>query len=445
VGGCGRISVSRSISCKSFLLMLLLGLHVQSLYGTIGEQMENGQILPRTGSNWLVRVYKGREPLSGRRSYKNTPVAGTRKAAEKELARQLALLPPRPNAASSLNDYTSWWLAISVEPRLRAKTAHDYDGHLSRYALPSIGAIRLRDLQPLDLQSAYSELLGRGLSPRTIRYAHSILHAALEQAKSWRLIAENPADGLSLPRIRRSEIRIFTLAEARSFGEVASSDPNGLVLLVALVTGLRPSEYLALRTRDFDGDRNTLTVQRTLERVSAGKTEGHANLKGRWQFAETKRPSSRRTVSIPTEISGRIAEIVERQANLFKASHEADLGDRLIFRTPRGRPIHERNLVQRSFKPLLKRAGLPNLRLYDLRHTFATLALRAGVSARLVSEQLGHRSIAFTLETYGHLLEDTRGEAAQKLSDLIFGPGTASGSERKPIAGETAEPFEKRA
>jgi integrase len=426
--------------------MLLLGLHVLLLCGTIGEQMENGQILPRAGANWLVRVYKGREPVSGRRSYKNTPVAGTRQAAEKELARQLALLPPRPNATSSLTDYTSWWLAIAVEPRLRAKTAHDYDGHLSRYALPSIGRIRLQDLQPLDLQSTYAELLGRPLSPRTVRYTHSILHAALEQAKNWKLIAENPADGLSLPRLERSEIRTLTPAEARRFCEVVSSDPNGLVLLVALVTGLRPSEYLALRTRDFDRDLNTLTVQRTLERVRAGKAEGHSNLKGRWQFAETKRPSNRRTVSIPTEISARIAEIVDRQANLFKANqHEADLGDRLIFRTSRGRPIHERNLVQRAFKPLLKRAGFPDLRLYDLRHTFATLALRAGVPARLVSEQLGHRSIAFTLETYGHLLEETRGEAAQKLSDLIFGPRTGAESERKPIAGEMAEPYEKRA
>ena len=121
-----------------------------------------------------------------------------------------------------------------------------------------------------------------------------------------------------------------------------------------------------------------------------------------------------------------------------------DLGDRLIIRTPRGRPIHERNLVQRAFKPLLKRAGLPDLRLYDLRHTFATLALRAGVPTRLVSEQLGHRSIAFTLETYGQLLEESRG-SGPKLSDLIFGPGTGAESERKPIAGEMAEPFEKRA
>lgn len=233
----------------------------------------NPETLARTGSNWLVRVYKGREPVSGRRSYKNTPVAGTQQAAEKELARQLALLPSRPSAASSLTDYVRWWLTVAVEPRLRAKTAHDYNGHLSRYALPSIGAIRLQDLQPLDLQSAYAELLGRRLSPRTIRYTHSILHAALEQAKNWKLVAENPADGLSLPRLERSEIRIFTPAEARRFCEVASTDPNGLVLLVALVTGLRPSEYLALRTRDLDRDRNTLTVQRTLERVSRGKAE----------------------------------------------------------------------------------------------------------------------------------------------------------------------------
>ena len=163
--------------------MLLLGLHVLSPYGIIGEQMENGQILPRTGSNWLVRVYKGREPVSGRRSYKNTPVAGTQQAAEKELAANWLSCRRVPARLRRLVN-TCWWLAIAVEPRLRAKTAHDYNGHLSRYALPSIGAIRLRDLQPLDLQSAYAELLGRGLSPRTVRYTHSILHAALEQAKN---------------------------------------------------------------------------------------------------------------------------------------------------------------------------------------------------------------------------------------------------------------------
>src|SRR5262249_38747029 len=138
----------------------------------------------------------------------------------------------------------------------------------------------------------------------------------------------------------------------------------------------------------------------------------------------------------------RVADLVDRHARLFdgKALREAEI-DGLIFRTPRGKPIHERNLVQRVFKPLLRRAGLPNLRLYDLRHSFATLALRAGTPARVVSEQLGHASLAFTLDTYGHVLEESRSEAAERISDLIFdgGPGTDRNSiepDRKPVLGE---------
>ena len=336
-----------------------------------------------------------------------------------------------------------YWLAVSVEPRLRPKTSHDYRGHLSRYALPSIGEVRLRDLCPLDLQSVYAGLLRRQLAPRTILYTHSILHAALEQARKWKLIAENPAAGLSLPRKERHAFEVFTPDEARRFVAAASLEPNGLVLLVALATGLRPSEYLGLRQRDFDRDRRTFTVEHTIERVPAGRVEGDAG--GQWKTDDTKRRHSRRTVVLPASLSARVADLVDRQANLFdrRAIQDAQIYG-LIFRTPRGKPMHERNLVQRVFKPLLRRAGLPDLRLYDLRHSFATLALRAGAPARLVSEQLGHASVAFTLDTYGHVLEESRSEAAERISELIFGEAPVADRislepGRKPILGEAAE------
>jgi integrase len=241
------------------------------------------------------------------------------------------------------------------------------------------------------------------------------LRSACEQARRWKLTTENPAADLPLPRADKREFRVWTPEEAQRFTSFCREDPAGLVFLVALTTGLRPSEYLALNTQDFDRPRSTLTITRTLERA-----------RGKWNFAETKRPRSRRTVSVPPEVARLIANHIDA----------GELGaTRLLFESSTRGPIHERNLVQRSFKPLIERASLPDIRLYDLRHTFATLALREGVPARLVSEQLGHASVAFTLEVYGHVLEETRSVAAERLSQLLFSAARAT----QPVERETAQ------
>jgi integrase len=172
--------------------------------------------------------------------------------------------------------------------------------------------------------------------------------------------------------------------------------------VLALSTGLRPSEYLALRVKDIRFRESKLTVERTVERHN-----------GRWLFRETKRPRSRRTVSLPDEMM----ECLEAYCRTHGKLNEPE---RLLFEAKRRTPIHERNLVQRVFKPLLKVAALPNIRLYDLRHSFATLSLSAGLPVRWVSEQLGHTSVAFTLEAYGHILCDTRDQVANRLGRILF-------------------------
>ena len=377
--------------------------------------MLRGQIIARSSNTWLLRIYQGREPATGKRRYLNKTVQGERSAAEAELARLLSQIPPRPRASSSLDQYLDWWLYAAVDGRLRAKTARDYRTLLARYVRPELGKIKLGRLRPLDLQSLIVSLTSRALSPRTVRYTHAVLRSALDQARRWKLMTENPASDMPLPRADKREFRVWTPEEAQRFTSLCREDPAGLVFLVALTTGLRPSEYLALRTDDFDRPRSTLTITRTLERA-----------RGKWNFAETKRPHSRRTVSVPPEVARLIANHIDA----------GELGAaRLLFESSTRGPIHERNLVQRSFKPLIERAGLPDIRLYDLRHTFATLALREGVPARLVSEQLGHASVAFTLEVYGHVLGETRSAAAERLSQLLFSPARAM----KPVEGETAQ------
>jgi integrase len=157
-----------------------------------------------------------------------------------------------------------------------------------------------------------------------------------------------------------------------------------------------------------------LMVERTVERH-----------KGRWLFQETKRPGSRRTVSLPAEMTQCLEAYCRRHNKLTEP-------DRLLFEARHRTPLHERNLVQRVFKPFLKRAELPNIRLYDLRHSFATLSLSAGLPVRWVSEQLGHASVAFTLEVYGHVLCDTRSQAADQLGRILFSTGT-----KRPTESET--------
>lgn len=377
--------------------------------------MSRGQIIARTANTWLLRVYQGRDPATGKRRYLNRTVRGERSSAEAELARLISQVPPRPRSNAILDEYLDWWLYAAVDSRLRAKTAQDYRTLLERYVRPDLGQVKLDRLKPLDLQSLLLSLTSRGLSARTVRYTHAVLHSALDQARRWKLLVENPAADLPLPRADKREFSVLAPEEAKRFASFCREDPAGLVLLVALTTGLRPSEYLALRAEDFDRRRSTLTITRTLERAG-----------GAWRFRETKRPRSRRTVALPAEVAGLIRDRID----------SGELGPgRLLFESSTRGPLHERNLVHRSFKPLLERAGLPDIRLYDLRHTLAVLALREGVPARLVSEQLGHASVAFTLEVYGHVLEETRSVAAERLSALLFSPVRS----RKSVERETAQ------
>ena len=150
-----------------------------------------GQLVERGPSCWLLRVYDGRDPATGKRVYRNQTIHGSRAAAEQALERMRAARIPRPQSDSSLDEYLDWWLAVAVDRKLRPKSAADYRSLLARYVRPTLGSRKLNRLRALDLQELYS---GRSdLAPRTIRYTHAVLHSALEQARRWKLVSENPA------------------------------------------------------------------------------------------------------------------------------------------------------------------------------------------------------------------------------------------------------------
>jgi integrase len=215
---------------------------------------------------------------------------------------------------------------------------------------------------------------------------------------------------VDLPRQARGEIQVLTPPQARDFLEASKHDRYYVLFALALTTGMRPSEYLALKWPDIDCRKGTVSVTRTLEPIKGGG----------WQFADTKRARSRRVIKLQDWVIELLKEhrctAPEEAAGSGVPAEAVDL----IFTNTNGNALNERNLVLRNFQSILERAKLPRIRLYDLRHTAATLALAAGVPAKVVSEQLGHASVAFTLDTYSHVLPHMQDAAAAQVEALLL-------------------------
>lgn len=373
-----------------------------------------GQIIQKgeRGDRWMVRVYRG-EDQDGKRIYDGKIIHGTKKDAQRYLTsvmRSLDLGTYVEPSATTLNDYLDEW-AQAAKGTIRERTFNDYMGLLARYVRPPLGTIRLTRVSPAEIQKLYNDMRERGLSPRTIQYTHAVLSRALKMAVKWRKINQNPAEYTDRPQLKRAEMRALSPEETRAFLAVATEDKWGILFEFALATGMRPGEYLALQWKDVDLHAGTAIVRRVLVRQ-----------KGPWYFAEPKTAKSRRTVPLPPSLLRGLKLHKHRQAEARLAYGPGYHSHDLMFTADNGQPIDEHNLIHRHFKPLLQTADLPDtIRLYDLRHTCATLLLAAGENPKIVSERLGHASIVLTLDTYSHVLPTMQQSAVTKLEAALYG------------------------
>ena len=374
-----------------------------------------GQIVQRGARLWLVRIFLGRDPSTGRRKYHNKSVRGAKKDAQQYLTaalRERDLGSFAKPSSEPLGAYLDRWLETAAKPKLKARTYRDYETLLKRYVRPSLEGRPLARVTPLEVQAVYGKIMEKGLSARTVRYTHAVLRSALQQAVKWRLLAYNPADSVELPRQSRKEIQVLSTEQTRALLRAASKDRNGALFALAVTAGPRPSEYLALKWTDLNLNAGTIVVARSLEWLQGGS----------WQFAETKRSRSRRTIKLQTHVIEALKKhkAAQEMTRVEMSGRWTDNG--LIFTTRTGGPLNERNLAQRDFVRILSAAKLPtDVHLYDLRHTAATLALSAGVSPKVVSEMLGHASAAFTLDVYSHVLPHMQDSAAEKVEALLTG------------------------
>jgi integrase len=309
----------------------------------------------------------------------------------------------------TVGEYLDSWLSDSVRGTVRPSTFERHEGIIRLHIKPSLGRVGLKKLTPAHVRGLHREKLDACLAPATVRKIHSTLHKALSQAVSDGIVPRNAAD-VKAPRPTPEEMRPLSETEVRAFLDVAreSGDRFEALYVLALTTGLRRGELLGLRWDDVTMERSTLRVGRALVREGGRHTLGETKTRrGRRQINLTPRPVSALKVHRKKQLEEKI-----KLTGLYK-----DHG--LIFATRVGTPINPENLVNRSFKPLLERASLPEIRFHDLRHTCATLLLGRGVHPKLVQELLGHATIAMTLDTYSHYMPSMGDQAAGAMEDAL--------------------------
>ncbi len=368
-----------------------------------------GHIRQRGKRSWAVVLDLGRD-ADGRRRQRWHTVHGTKKDAQRELARLLhelntgAYVEP---ARMSVGEYLERWLADYAKNSVAAKTFERYAEIVRVNLKPALGHLPLPKLQPLHIQSYYSKALsegrrdGRGgLSAQTVLHHHRVLHVALAQAVRWQLLSRNPADAVQPPRAAKTEMRALTEDETAKLLRAAAWSTLYMPILVSVTTGLRRGELLGLRWVDATLDHGELAVRRSLQQTRDGLT-----------YKEPKTACARRTVTLPP-----LTVEALRQHKVSQTEQRLRLGpifedNDLVFPRPDGRPWSP-DAFTSAFSAFIRRSGLPRIRFHDLRHSHASQLLRQGVHPKVVSERLGHSTVGITLDTYSHVLPGLQRDAA---------------------------------
>jgi integrase len=307
------------------------------------------------------------------------------------------------------------WLA-AIKPTIRPSTHHSYRRNLQLHVLPHLESVQLRRIDPGMLNGLYAALLadgrknyaGGGLSPRSVQYVHAIIHRALRDAVRWGRLARNPADAADPPKASRPESITWTADQLRTFLEETRGSRYWAAYLLLATTGLRRGECLGLRWQDLDLDAGRASIRQTVIAIR------HTVM-----MSTPKTASGRRTVRLD---KGSVAALREHRAR--QAAERLLMGagwtdNDPVFCHPDGTALHPERF-SRGFAEWVQKTGLPRIRLHDLRHGWATLALQKGVHPKVVQERLGHANIAITLDTYSHVTAGLHEEAAEDVAAMFL-------------------------
>ena len=370
-----------------------------------------GSIYRRKDGRWTAEI-----SLEGGRS--KFLYGKTRKEVQEKL--KTALYEQQQGALVSgpqqkVGQFLTHWLEDVHKRSIRPRTYERYEEIVRLHLAPGIGHHQLQTLLPQHLQSFYAKKLEEGLSTTTVISFHNVLHKALKTAVRWNLIARNPCDLVSPPRRKRFEIRPLSLQQIQQLLAVARGHRQEALFILALATGMRRGELLGLKWQDLDLERGALQVRRILTRIPS-------KLPGRgFEEAEPKTEKGRRSILLPSFTVEALKQHRLRQTEAKLKAGPAWQNHDYVFCTSIGTHLNPTRDVLDVLKSFLDKAGLPDIRFHDLRHSSATMLLGMKVHPKIVQEILGHSQIAITLDIYSHVLPTMQEEAMHKIDEALGG------------------------
>ena len=379
----------------------------------------SGHIRQRSPGSFELRYSLGTDPATGKRKIATATVRGTRKDAEKELRRLLRSLDTGEHVDPNRITVREWletWLG-AARSEVAPKTHERYGEIVNHFLAPALGNLQLAKLAPVHIQEAYNRWAasGRrdgkpgGLSPQTRRHIHRILSTALTRAVEQQVLARNPCDVFKkrLPKVERREMVTLTAEQSARLLDAIRHTRVYWPAVIALATGARRGEILALRWRNVDLDRGSIRIVESLEQTKAGLR------------AKAPKSERARAVTLPAFATHELRQLKREQVESLLRLGIRQTADTLLCARADGEPMQPRSLTHEFTRLVSRMKDFPRVRFHDLRHSHATQLLLAGVHPKIAQERLGHSTISVTLDLYSHVTETMQEDAAAKL-DAAF-------------------------
>jgi integrase len=383
-----------------------------------------GYIRSKGKDSWQLQIYTGLGPDGKPRRHYET-VHGHKADAQRRLRELLTSLdkgvytpPGRLTVADHLNNWLKGYVRTNCSPR----TLEGYQAIIERHLIPALGSIQLKHLNPQAIQNYYSQAC-ENLSARTVYHYHRVLFQSLKYAVRQGFLGRNPAELVDPPSQRKKAMRTLTPEEVEVLLENAQGNYYYPIIYTAVSTGLRQAELLGLRWRDVDLDMCSISVSQVLYKRH-----------GICEFKEPKTDHSRRRIAMTPKLALFLREYRAERESLYWQLGQPLTLDSLVFCSPEGKPI-DPSVLSHEFAKIVKRANLGRVRFHDLRHTFASLMLLRGAKPKVISEALGHSSVAFTMDTYSHIIEGMQEDAMALLDEVL--PAGVNGVSQKNNANLT--------
>jgi len=359
-------------------------------------------------NQWFYVLELGKD-ANGKRKNKKKRGFKTKKEAEKALVDAQGTFNRGDYMEPSkilYKEYLTQWL-VEKKHTINRQSAHTTEQIIRTHVIPSIGNIRICNLNSLHIQKFINELHEKGLADSTIKRIYNVVNTSLNKAEKLQLVQRNVASSIDKPKVSHKEMKAWDVGEVQKFLDLASTSRYYIAFHLAIMTGMRQGEILGLRWQDVDLEGSILRITQTLSHDGKEFVQG------------AKTASGIRTIALPPEtiVALKSHRHVTSQERLMLGEMYQVSG--LVVCTSKGTKMPPRSLST-VWTSLLEKSDLPKIRFHDLRHTHASLMLKMGVNAKVVSERLGHSSIQITLDTYSHLLPNMQEDAANGLGQMIF-------------------------